>query len=589
MLQQSVGRRFLGRGVGLLRRKCLLEMVNSRSNGLLVPSVSLFNRSSIQYRSISSTYFRLDASSSSPSPPPPPPPPPELNRFQRLVKFVKDQLFKVKWILIRSKRPFNFEDFTAMFSWLITGNVFLFLVGTTTFVSLVLLTGQYMDMQQRITSLVGKAVTDTINLKFHSGNIEPDWTNGAIKLTQCSIIKRPRVVSTIEHIQRGSRGEIIKKTVEDVYDDGNYTQFELTVDEITIRLSFWKWISGRGIIDTARLNGIRGIVDRTHVVWKPNDDPRNYKNIPAPGDWEIENLKLEDLFVTIYQPYEFRPCKLSIYNADIPLLRKNWVMLDILTCNHLSGAYDGSLFTLNKISNLDTFKDELRIDQLVKRRLGYNQFTKIDLTDIKFQRATRFRIDNLKFDHMNKGVNGPLGWITKGSVDLIMDMVVLGDDDDKSLNEILLSELYQKFNQLPQPRAAAADTTVAMAKKPMDNLFICDFYMNLKNPKAAIPLFNDSLNPLENTAIRPIIGYINNRKTMIPLRCRIVKELSDFDGSWTMYDSLFMPDITQGVYSSFYEYATDEKLRTERLRKVGAFSVQFLVQCLLWSLTFLNR
>lgn len=510
--------------------------------------------------------------------------------FQRIVKSIQAQLLKIKWILIRSKRPFNLEDLSAFLSWLVTGNVFLFIIGTTTFVSLVLLTGNYMDMQSTITSLVGRAVTDTTNLKFSSGSIEPDWNDGVIKLKNCIIQKRPNVISTIEHINRASNGEIINRSKEDVYDDGNYTQFDLTVDELKLRLSFWKWISGRGIIDTACFIGVRGIIDRTHVIWKENDDPRNYKNIPAPGDWEIENIKLEDLFVTIHQPYEFRPCKLSIYNGDIPILRKNWVMLDILTSTHLSGSYDGSLFTLNKISNFDNFKDELKIDQLVKRQLGRDQFTKIDLNNIKFQKATRFRIDNLKFDHLNTGANGPLGWITKGSVDVLVDTMVLGEDN-KSLNEIILSELIQKFNNTPHTIIKEGKPVEENQElvKPMDNLFICDFYMNLKNPKAQIPIFNDSLSTISNTAIRPIIGYINNRKTMIPIRCRIVKDLVDFDGSWTLYDSLLMPDLTNGVYTSFYEYATDEKLQRERLKKVAVWSLQFLLQFLLWSLTFLNR
>lgn len=518
---------------------------------------------------------------------------PPKNTIQKISNTIETQWLKIKWILIRSKRPFNFEDLSAFLSWLVTGNLFLFIIGTTTFFSLVLLTGNYMDMQSSITSLVGRAVTDTTNLKFSSGSIEPDWNDGVIKLKNCIIQKRPRVISTIEHIQRSSEGEILSRSKEDVYDDGNYTQFDLTVDELKLRLSFWKWISGRGMIDTASFTGVRGVIDRTHVIWKDNDDPRNYKNIPAPGDWEIENIRLEDLFVTIHQPYEFRPCKLSIYNGEIPILRKNWVMLDILTSTHLSGSYDGSLFTLNKISNFDNFKDELKIDQQVKRQLGgRDQFTKIDLNDIKFQKATRFRIDNLKFDHLNKGANGPLGWITKGSVDVLVDMMVLGEDN-KSLNEIILSELIQKFNNTPHTTIKRGETVVVEDEqelvKPMDNLFICDFYMNLKNPKAQIPMFNDSLSTISNTAIRPIIGYINNRKTMIPIRCRIVKDLVDFDGSWTLYDSLLMPDLTRGVYTSFYEYATDETLQRERLKKVAVWSLQFLLQFLLWSLTILNR
>lgn len=122
----------------------------------------------------------------------------------------------------------------------------------------------------------------------------------------------------------------------------------------------------------------------------------------------------------------------------------------------------------------------------------------------------------------------------------------------------------------------------------LNNLFICDFYLRLKNPKAQVPLFTNDLSYINNAAIRPIVGYINNNKTFIPIRGRIYKDLTDFDGSWTFYDSLFMDDLSEGVYKSFYEYVADEKLRNERLRKVGFWSLQFMLQFILWSVTTLN-
>ncbi|GAV27355.1 hypothetical protein PMKS-000820 [Pichia membranifaciens] len=268
--------------------------------------------------------------------------------------------------------------------------------------------------------------------------IVPDWNYGTIQLKNCVVSRRPKVVKVIERVEKSVDGKVLNTSYEEAFDDGNYTQFDLTINEINVSLSFWRWISGKGFIDTASFKGIRGIVDRTHVVWKKDDDPRNYKNFYKPGDWEIENFKIEDVLLTIYHPNGFRPCQLSIYNADLDIFRKNWLMLDVMTCNHLSGCYDGSLFTVNKISNFDTFKEESIIDTLVNKKLGRKQFSEIPFSNNSFQKITRFRIDNLKIEHLNKGMSGPFGWINNGTVDIIADIMVL--EENISLNDILLTE-----------------------------------------------------------------------------------------------------------------------------------------------------
>lgn len=529
-------------------------------------------------------------------------------RIAKWLQVIENVWLKLKWVLIRSKRPFNLEDISAFISWLLTGNIVLFLIGTTTFFSLVLMTINKVTDRDVVAEWLGNLITKNTNLtvSFESA-ISPDWNYGTIKLKKCIASKRPKVIKRIEKIEKNIDGKVLSKSYEDIYDDGNYTQFDITIDEINVSLSFWRWISGKGFIDTADIKCVRGIVDRTHVVWKENDDPRNYKNEYKPGDWEIENFKVEDVLLTIYHPNGFRACQLSIYNAELDIFRKNWLMLDILTCNHLSGCYDGSLFTINKISNFDSFKEEIKIDKLVNKKLGRKQFSEIPFNQNNFQKLTRFRIDNLKIEHLNKGMSGPFGWINKGTVDIIADIMML--EENISLNDLLLSgsegfsnQFFKKkngdsSNDLNRGINTSVNKEIVNDEHcdeegskiiDLNNLFICDFYIRLKNPKAQVPLFTNDLSYINNAMIRPIVGYINNNKTFIPIRGRIYKDLNDFDGSWTFYDSLFMDDLSEGVYKSFYEYVADENLRNERLRKVGFWSLQFMLQFILWSVTTLG-
>lgn len=518
-------------------------------------------------------------------------------KIANVLQKVENIWLKVKWVLIRSKRPFNMEDVSAFVSWLLTGNIVLFLIGTTTFVSLVLMTMNKLTDRDVVAEWLGNLITKNTNLTVTFEHaIVPDWKDGTIQLKNCFVSRRPKVIKVVERVEKSVDGKVLEITNEEIYDDGNYTQFDLTIGEINISLSFWRWISGKGFIDTTSIKSIRGVIDRTHVVWKKHDDPRNYKNVYRPGDWELEKYEVEDLLVTIYHPNGFRPCELSIYNAELDCFRKNWLMLDMLTCNHVSGCYDGSLFTINKISNFDTFKEEIKIDLLVNKKLGREQFSQLPYNKKNFKKRIRFRMDNLKVEHLNKGMDGPCGWITRGTVDILADFMVLEENVtfdmllDEGLNNFSNQFLYNKNKQEKESGRGKEQALGGGEEKVIDvnNLFICDFYLRLKNPKAQVPLFTTDLSYINNAAIRPIVGYINNNRTFIPIRGRIYKDLSDFDGSWTFYDSLLMDDLSEGIYQSFYEYVADEKLRNERLMKVGFWSVQFLAQFILWSLTTIN-
>ena len=102
------------------------------------------------------------------------------------------------------------------------------------------------------------------------------------------------------------------------------------------------------MIETLELKGMRGVVDRTHVHWKPDDDATNYKNIHQPGDFEFESFRMEDVLFTLMQPNGFRKFNVAIYNCELSKLRKHWLFYDFLNANVMSGAYDNSLFTIHK-------------------------------------------------------------------------------------------------------------------------------------------------------------------------------------------------------------------------------------------------
>lgn len=61
----------------------------------------------------------------------------------------------------------------------------------------------------------------------------------------------------------------------------------------------------------------------------------------------------------------------------------------------------------------------------------------------------------------------------------------------------------------------------------------------------------------------------------------MVKNIKDFDGSWTVYDSLLMDDISEEVYDNFVDYVADEEARLIRVKRVGFWSLQLFLQLVL--------
>ncbi|AET39938.1 Mdm31p Ecym_5163 [Eremothecium cymbalariae DBVPG len=476
----------------------------------------------------------------------------------------------LKWSLKRSMRPFNTDDISAFVSWILVSNVLLIILGTTTFASLIIYLMNTVFAQEYVATQVGNFLTknSALSVVFEKA-IVPDWSSGKICFNNVFVSRRPKLS---RKFAKGSQQEAVERTKlalserlllsREDFDDGNYTQFDLTIDQVEISLSFNKWINGKGILDEVIINGLRGVVDRTHVVWKENDNPRNYLNVRQPGDFEISNFKMNDVLFTLYQPNGFRPFQVSIFNCELPQLRKHWLFYDILNATSMSGTYDNAMFMIHRTYR----KHEDRGSSL-------------------WRNFTRMRVDNLNVDQLNAGVKGPFGWITSGQVDMIGDILLPEEDLNASdlydilsiIGDRLLKEARNHSSMLPLqlPKSDEIDP---------HQYFIMDFFLRLHNVRAEVPLFTSDLSYINNALIRPIVGYINSKRSYIPIKCRIVKNLLDFEGSWTIYDSLLMDDLSAEVYDAFADYVTDHERKNLRMKRVGFWSLQILIQLILISL-----
>jgi distribution and morphology protein 31 len=493
--------------------------------------------------------------------------------------FISRLRIRFKWLLKRSNRPYNTDDYSAMFSWIVMGNAILFILGTTTFFSLVIFTANTVFAQEFVARKLGEFITKNSKLTVTFEHaIVPAWSDGKISFKKCFVSRRPRVIS---RFVKGSQAEAYaaslsgESQLKELYDDGNYTQFDLTIEEVIISLSFKKWLNGTGIVETMQIKGMRGVVDRTHVHWDPDDDATNYLNVYQPGDFEFEKFSMQDVLFKLMQPNGFRHFDVAIYNCELPILRKHWLFYDFLNANVVSGAYDNSLFTVHKKQRFNDFDDEE------------------DLSS-KWKRITRLRIDSLNIDHLNTGLEGPFGWITNGKVDMIGDVKVPQDDNSLNMSDIvnIIAESIKKEAtryknpNVKEPKHPDHHTRLTSNDyTDISKYFVLDLTIRLNNVRATIPFQTPELSYVNYALIRPIVAYINSKNnSFIEIKNRIVKSMEDFAGSWTVYDSLLMDDISEEVYNNFVDYVADEESRLVRMRKVGFWSLQLLIQLIVFGL-----
>ena len=148
----------------------------------------------------------------------------------------------------------------------------------------------------------------------------------------------------------------------------------------------------------------------------------------------MEAFNISDLLLTIHQPNAFRPFTVSIYDASLPRLRKQYLFYDFLCANHVSGEYDRSLFTIHQRQTHSYTGADLP---------GPNDPPSHTQDSDPWKRQSRIRIDALNIDHLNHNYSGPFSWITEGNVDVVADVLIPSDADESPLK--LMSDFYDRM------------------------------------------------------------------------------------------------------------------------------------------------
>ncbi|KAF7297641.1 hypothetical protein MKEN_01387200 [Mycena kentingensis (nom. inval.)] len=565
----------------------------------------------------------------SPIPEPPPPPPPEPEPaprptyehyspfFRRLALSLphlprapsRDDLLNLatgfwarlrirfKWFAIKSFRRFNADDVSAFITWFLMSQTLWIFVGTTTFFSVVFATANSLQLQHYIARAISDYLTSEtgVTIIFESA-IVPKWKDSRISFKNVFISRRPK--SAVRKPKRQTEGfaaggydisghpayhraedEADLLVREEEEEDTNYSMFDLDVDSIDVTLSLWRWLDGKGLVQDAVIKGVRGTFDRRSVWWDPDNplDPATFRHLARAGDFELESLQVEDLLITVYQPNGFRPHTFSIFQADIKCFRKQWLFYDWLCAENIVGQFDNCLFSLHKPQSI-------------------GRTTEKELGDGDWGRMSRIRIDGVPIDQLQRAssTDGPISWITAGKVDAVLDIKFprnpdAGDDLNAILGEIadaitdLAARIPAQRGLAKPPLQVPAPDEQGEEDEKREQRVVIDIDLRFRDLKAAVPLFTNDLSYVNNALIRPIVGFMNANRTLIPIRCRVVKDLSDFDGSWTMWESGLMDEIALQVYDAMAYHVAQANLN-RRIKTVSLWSLQMTASAVLGTL-----
>ncbi|KAI0254158.1 mitochondrial distribution and morphology protein family 31/32 [Lactifluus subvellereus] len=510
--------------------------------------------------------------------------------------FVQRMRVRVRWFFIRNFRKFNADDISAFVTWFLVGQGLWILIGTTTFFSVVFAVANSLRLQAYVARAISDYLTSEtgVTIIFESA-IVPKWKDSRLSFKNVYITRRPKTDTD----ELDASGKVIHAAalgydvsnhpanhwIDDEEDGGNkhqysdedikWSMFDLNVDSIDVTLSLWRWLDGKGLVKDAVVKGVRGVLDRRSVRWSPDLDPASFRHIAQQGDFELESLTLEDVLINVYQPGGFRPYTFSIFRADVGLLRKQWLFYDFLKSEGVVGQFDNCLFSLHRPQSIGRTNEQ-------------------DAKDGGWSTMSRFRIDGVNIDHLQAMTTeeGPISWITSGKLDAVLDIKFPRDPGADALNVLIdalattavavVTERIPGQRELAKPPLSVPQKFGEGEGQGQDRVVI-DIDLRFRDLKAAVPIWTNELSYSSNALIRPIVAFMNANRTLIPVRCRVVKGLEHFDGSWTMWETGLMDDIALKVYDALAYHVTQANFN-HRVKTVSLWSLQMTASSVLAAL-----
>ncbi|CAR27998.1 hypothetical protein ZYGR_0N04860 [Zygosaccharomyces rouxii] len=328
------------------------------------------------------------------------------------------QRFKIntKWLLIRGNRPFSANEISTMFSWLLISQIAWIILGTTTFVSIILLIFNTVFAKEVVGRCIGKmlnAYLDGIDVNFQDALI-PEWKKRCIRFNKVEL-----KTSQQEHMEQDEKEPKF--------------EFDLKFHQIELKLNLMKWLWGNGLIQDISVFGMKGDA-KVNYAYKSKSPKDFLIDWFSNKEYHLGRVQITDSSVNVHDKQMGTKFKLSIYDLEMPQLRFEWMIPDFFNANIVTGAINHSLFSIHKRQHKLPYINELEQDLQ------------------HWKRITRLRLDSINVRDLGLNRSNSFNWVEDGDLEIIADVMLphtetdTGDYDDNSKYMVL--DLKFKFKDL---------------------------------------------------------------------------------------------------------------------------------------------
>lgn len=403
--------------------------------------------------------------------------------------------FKIrsKWFLIKDNRPFNIDELGTLFSWFFLSQIIWFVLGTTTFVSLLLFSiNAILGTNKDFVSMILNKSWGSKNISFDiMGDVLPNWTKNCISMKNLKI--------------KTTRDKITATTQEEVKGETPPVSFDLSINTVEITLSLRKWLKGNGLIDAITIIGVHGNIDLI-------EDPM-LSNWIKNKNYCINKIVVQDANILYNQTYE-----VAIFNMRLPKFRFDNTIHDLLSSSVISGAINNSLFTLHKRQhNLASIQDAAK-----------------DISS-SWERITRVHLDQIPVKQLGLPNSKSFSWIDDGELEFTADVMI--PKEPPEAEEQHTSTGYN--NDYSDPVTTVNNEDREQDTATNNKYLVIDLKLKFKDLKAKIPDMPPHLSTNEIICkldeLRPLVEYVNSK------RSRFLSKQQTYNSSYIKNDG---PDNT---------------------------------------------
>lgn len=340
------------------------------------------------------------------------------------------------------------------------------------------------------------------------------------------------------------------------------------------------------MLKTVLADGVTGFFDQRHLNWTGWTPP---KRVWQRGDFFLDSFKLSNCNLSLYLPAPDRELKIQIHSIDCEKFRKQWLLRDLLCAKSAYGIFDGSLFSLTRVSTPSASQLHHQhqvaainaaangvIDGLTRNTWPASPsmpFLDPDDEDADFLAPnirSSLKIDGVKSDLLSTSSSGPISWITEGTIDIDIDLDFRSEYFEEGWHYHMNTETHDGFYSQNE----------VYEEEPL----IMDIKLKLNNLRADIPITTDQLTLINRALVIPVIAYMNTNYTCIPLAFPVHVPREQFNGAWSPWDASLFDAISTGVAQQFLTLVKEQQTSTN-LQK----HILFVIKSLHRGLYFLRQ